>query len=101
MGDGYRFGGVAGCRGIGSNDSMPGSRKLDWLVAGAAIGGGGLGPVVSLTAESWFDGWLRLSGCQVRRRHESSPLLDTESRRVDHPEDDAVGDALAGAMAAG
>jgi hypothetical protein len=38
--------------------------------------------------------WLRLSGCQVRRRHASSPVLAIDSRRAENAEGAPdVGDA--------
>lgn len=40
MGDGFLLGGDTGRRGIGSNDSMPGSRTLLLCAAGSAIGRG-------------------------------------------------------------
>jgi hypothetical protein len=35
---------------------------------------------------------LRLSGCQVRRRHESSPVLAIESLRAENPDVEMVGE---------
>lgn len=62
---------------------------------GFAMGGGGFGRTDWLrTAFNWAVPLkLRLSGCQVRRRHESSPvLLATESLRPGNPDVDMVGE---------
>lgn len=100
IGDGFLRGGDTGRCGMGSKDSIPGSR-IDCFWSGPLLSTAGNGAGARLNWEgvmTWLKrlppfGKLLLSGCHVRLRHASSATLVTESRR-DHPEVvDVVGDA--------
>lgn len=67
---------------------------MDWGPVGFAIGGGGFGRTDWLRAAfSWAVlPKLRLSGCQVRRRHASSPVLAMDSLLPENTEGETVGD---------